>query len=81
MLTSATKSTVKIRAKSQKVTITDDAGTADTEAIVGRRSCTVHGCRPTSATAHPASEHIHMNGTETMAIHCIHDERWSKVVR
>ena len=80
MLTSATRSTVKMRAKSQNVTITDVAGTADTEAIVGRRSCTVHGWRPTSATAHHASEQTHMKGTDTIAIHCIQDERCSSVV-
>ena len=43
MLTSAMSRTVKIIAKSQNVNITDDAGIADTDAIVGRRSWTVHG--------------------------------------
>lgn len=40
-----------------------------------------YGWRPTSATAHPASEQTHMKGTDTIAIHCIQDERCSSVVR
>ena len=67
MLTSATSSTVKMAAKSQKVVITDDSGMSEMAATVGRRSWIVQGYRPTSATAQPASEQTHIRGTESMA--------------
>ena len=78
MLTSATSSTVKMIAKSQNVVITEADDISDIAAFVGRRSCTVQGWRPTSATTHPASEQIQISGTETIAAHCIHFWRCSQ---
>lgn len=65
---SAASSAAKTIAKSQKVIFTDSAVTAETAAQVGRISCMVHGWRPTSATIHPASLHIHTTGMESIPI-------------
>ena len=72
MLTSAMRRMVKTAAKSQKVVITEAEEISEIAAFVGRRSCTVQGWRPTSATIQPASEHIHIRGPDAIAIICSH---------
>ena len=70
MLTSAMSRIVKTAANIQNVVITDADDISEIAARVGRRSCTVQGWRPTSATTHPASEQTHITGTDMRAIHC-----------
>jgi hypothetical protein len=62
IFSSATNSAKNVTAKIEKVIITDDDGMLLTAAFVGINPSIAHGWRPTSATIHPASEHIHTTG-------------------
>ena len=72
MFISATSRQVKMTRKMKKVVMTLDAGMSLADTQVGNMSCIVHGCRPISATIHPASLHTHAKGMSATPVQCNH---------